>query len=508
MLCVATIFTMTVEYDEAWIAASTIRLINGDLYPEVVTVFTTGGLYTLVVGAASALGLPPIIVARLLAFASLAGVFVIIHRLAKNWFDLNEERRLVLLMAIAAPGTLTLGAMGYGIVPAMLAFLCAVLAWESYPDKTLKRIALTGLFLGLAMATRLTFVPVLPVFLIWSAANLQSPKANVAAGGASAVLALLILIVCLAIQFELSNKGALPFDQAVANNLSSTGAGAGMPTAARFLSFIVKGTLFVPISLVLLVIAIAWGRRFEADPAPAPYETFVQILTLAGLAVAGFWVLKSPFQHVRYIWPAVFLFYLGGGIYLAELVGRLLRDGAKQQAVLACAIVAVGLFGQSFVSNVRLTVIGAGMQTNAAGQELLENHFKAFRLIREQDKVVAYLKANTEADARMVALGLPAEWGRLQLALLSEREIVELEKWTGADDAPQYFVAHRFSNLNDPGRVWLNENAALLARIDGYEIYRAAADAAPPDFDTTIDYQLYRFTLPRAQSLTGAPEMD
>lgn len=505
-LCALTIFLMTVEYDEAWIVASTGRLVNPALHPEVVTVFTTGGAYALIMGLAETFGLPLILTGRLLAFASLMGILHLIDRLAKTWFPSIEERLFVLVMALAAPGTLTLGAMAYGVAPATLAFLGAVAAWEALAEKRMLRIAVAGILLGVAMATRLTFVPVLPVFLIWSLLNLKNPKSSIVAGGASMLVALLVFSGFLILQFTLANNGELDLDAVLRNNLSSTGAGSTFPTAASLLSFLVKGSLLAPVALVALVLAVAWGRRFDTGRTPAGYESFVQILTLAALAIAGFWLLKSPFQHVRYIWPAVLFFYIAGGIYLAEAAGSFMRKTGKHEAAFICLLVAVSLFAQTLLANTRLAAMGAGMQTNAAGQELLENHYKAFWLIREQHEIVRYLQTNTEPGATLVAFGLPGQWGRLQLALLSNRNIVELEDWVRGDAAPDYFVVHRYSNVNADGKRWLAAHADKLTSIKGYELYKPRPGIGAPEFETAIDPQLYRFTLPRTLSLSGGRE--
>lgn len=183
-----------------------------------------------------------------------------------------------------------------------------------------------------------------------------------------------------------------------------------------------------------------------------------------------------------------------------------MRRTGKHEAAFICLLVAAGLFAQTLLANTRLVALGAGMQTNSAGQELLENHFKAFWLIREQHEIVRYLQENTEPDATLVAFGLPGQWGRLQLALLSDRNIVELEEWTLGRAAPDYIVAHRYSNVNADGRAWLNANADLLENIKGYEIYKARTAVAPLGFDTAIDPQLYRFSLPRTLTLSGGRE--
>ena len=128
-LAAAAAFLIGVEYDEAWIVAAHLGSFQPDALPDLPPVLTTGGLHMLIIGFFGTPGPGAIVLARGLSFASLALLLVLLERALRSWFADPTARLIVLAMVIATPGTLLLGGMGYGVVPATLVLLCGFFFW-------------------------------------------------------------------------------------------------------------------------------------------------------------------------------------------------------------------------------------------------------------------------------------------------------------------------------------------------------------------------------------------
>lgn len=212
------------------------------------------------------------------------------------------------------------------------------------------------------------------------------------------------------------------------------------------------------------------------------------------------WVLRSPWMHLRYIWPALFCVNLCAGIGLALLY----RAGQTSQIPIArmfsVALPLVMLAGK-LVVGLRLVAIGAAMQINSAGYENLENYFKPFYLIQEEQEIVRYLRDEIPVDHKVGTPVLPGEHGTAELALLAERDIFDYSGSARPEFAPDVILVHRFSPLNSQGEAFIATLEPALAEIKGYRVFEVPEihDMEP----LMVSAQLYRFSLSKWASLTG-----
>jgi len=500
LLAISTIFLMTLEYDESWILASTKQLVTKDYFPRVDPVLTTGGVYIPIVGVFSSMGLPTHLAGRLFSLLSLSLLLFFIHSISKDWFSKSEQKLILLTMIIGAPGTIFLGGMAYGITAATLLFLISVHYFISTPPHLAKCWILSGVGLALAAATRATYVPLLPILLFWCLTNEHRRKTYFRAAFLSTLVAILFFVLFVTLQTFLSYAHLEHPLDGLRSYFSSTGAKGGIPRPPRIISFLVKGSLFIPIPLVISALYLTWKEEESSLQ-----KSFLQILTLSGLLLGGFWVIRSPFQHIRYIWPAILFYYIVFGVYIGRLYGWFSRKYPDSPFINLCMLLPIGLNIGSFLNVIRLVALGAGMQTNSGGVESLENHFKAFHLIQEQRKIVDYLKNYTQKKDVIVAFHLPFEWSQMQLSFLSSRQISSLKKWKDQGVSPSLIISHRFSPLTLHGKKWLLENCNYLEEIGGYKIYSPKAQHLhPPILETALEFQLSRFELSRELSLSGS----
>jgi hypothetical protein len=391
--------------------------------------------------------------------------------------------------------------MGFGILPGMLLFVAGCHVWITPRFGFWRKAFLAGLCFGLAVATRWSFLPMLPgliFFLLLSTpeTRVQTLKLIIATGFVAGASFGLTLVLHLLAASE-SPAAALAHVKR-----SAYAAGISQDTRAgpRILSAAVQFGYFLPFPLLLGVIYLSWSPVLSL---PDRIRQFLKIATICATIIALAWLLRSPFQHIRYVWPGVFLIFVAAGYLLAALY-RHCMDGGFRWGAAIILMVTLGLAGQSYLGAARLAVMGAAMQINSVGMDNLENHFEPFRLAREQRDMVAYLRQNLSADDEVMALALPPEWADLPLALLSQRAVSRHKDWAERADGPEYVLTHHFASLNQQARAWLDANTTEVARIYGYSLHKADRDGLRlPAFDISIPNQGYRFALPRGASLTG-----
>jgi hypothetical protein len=487
---------LTVEYDEAWILASVLRIADPAALPEVRTTLTTGGAHLALLGVAAGFGLPVIAAARGLSVVSVLGCIWVLDRMLRQAVPQPLGRIILAIFILSAPGTLIVGAMGYGVALAMLLFLLALALWQAATVHWLVRLIGCGLLLGLAMGTRWTFVPLLPVFAV--VALIRPRKwSDVALGCGVGVLALGLFAGQL--QLHIALAGGVDSQVLSANADAAGGAQTLLPSPSRAIGFLTKLGLLAPWPLLGLICAGGWWGLVHLPDRAAGFVRFAVLA--AGILITA-WILRAPFQHIRYIWPALLLVYAAAGIMIAVLHDCAQRMRNRPLA-LFCVVLTLGVAAGSYIPALRLAVMGAAMQTNAAGQDHLENHFTPLRLIQEQQAMRAAL-LDLPPQTAVMALYLPPEWSQMQLSLLSQRQIIAAQDWPDRDRLPDMILTHEYAQLDAAGWALLDQLGGGR-EIYGYRLFSVPAtmtwDALPPRAMAPP----YRFELERSQSLSGRP---
>ncbi len=505
VLTMGSLFLIGVEFDEAWIIASHLSAFHTGSLPDVDQVLTTGGLHFWLVGLLGEPGKNAVMLARVISIVSLVLLILLIMRFTRRWIPDFTARMIIIASMIATPGSIFLGSMGYGAALSLLLFVSGAVVWFSNLGRLPVRIAIAGLLFGLALATRWTFVPVLPLLVLSGLVLSPEIRYRWLSGVAVAAVATAVFGFFVFLQIQLGNLNAPVEDPSLlSSNLGAAGISGGLfPTPARMTGFASRyfTLVSVPMVLVSLVFAIQiWPRLLRAQ------RVFLLALVAASILIALAWMMRSPFLHTRYIWPSILLLNLACGICLA-LAFVHAKDTDQQWGPfvrLISVALPIGLALGSYTNGLRLIAAGSGYETNNAGYSSQENHFDAFRLTREQSAIVDYLRNAIDPDDTIAGFGLPAEWGTMQLALLSQRAVEDLTVEAGTDKVPSVIISHEFARLSPEGRDWLRGHSLDTTAIYGYQIHRVdPVRYTAPQPDYFVNGNVYRFLLRREQSLSG-----
>lgn len=485
------------EYDEMWITASARGAFDPDRLPDIRSVLTTGGLHFYFVGLTHGLPVHPLLIPRLLSLVSAIMLFWVIARHLTPWAQSGVERRIVLVTCVAAPGTMLMAGMGFAVMLATLLFLSGMLiALKSERVSPLSAL-LAGVLIGAALATRWTLIPALPAILLWACYSREHLRHNLLMSLLGGVTAVAILIGFVQVQTAIlaaSGDGI----SAVANLRASGASSEETKQIARLYAFLVRLVTVLPMALIVLA-----GVAFVALRQDHQAKRLITVLLGAATLVAVAWILRSPWMHLRYIWPVYLMVALCAGLGLATLYRTAQKLDRPELGLLAVGL-PVCLAAAQMVIALRLIAMGAGMQVNAAGYEDMEHGFKPFQHIQEQREIVRTLQS-LGPDSVVGTIRIPFEYGAKELEFLSGRQVIDYARAdeTQAGMQPDYFLVHRFSPLNETGHAWLETLGSPVKKIRGYRLYTVPESVVLPDPDSVvIDAQLYRFTLPNRLSLT------
>lgn len=486
------------EYDEAWITASARQAFSLDAIPSVKAVTTSGGLHFLVVGLTHGLPVSPLVVPRLLSLIAIVSVYFLLLRALRPFIKAPIEHRIIAITCVAAPGTLLLAGMGYAIVVSTLLFLSGVIILLNNERITLTNALAAGGLVGCAVATRWTFIPALPALALCVFLSRTHMRQNFGMFIVTCVTAGFVFSVFFYLQVQLLDGTGPSNGVTIAGNLNSTGVGRSLTSPARMYSFLVRFLTMMPASILFLAISGVLLLRRNTF-----VRRFALVLLAASVLITVAWIAISPWMHLRYIWPVFLMVAICAGIALVEIYRMASKLEIKE---LRLAVVAfAGLIAAAqMVVTVRMIAMGTGMQVNSAGYQHLENHFKPFHHIQEQKAIVRYLKS-LDQDAIIGSVGMPAEFGALELSLLSNRDVFDYANQnTRIAGRPNYLLTHRFSAFNDAGGRWLETLGAPIYQTQGYSVFSVPEDlqVPPPMNEILIDSQLYRFSLERWVSLT------
>ncbi len=489
---------MTAEYDEAWIAASGRQAFNALAVPQVKPVLTTGGVHFLFTGLVAQLDLPPILMARLFSLFCMVCLLWLSNRALRRWLPDRNERRIAVMTAIAAPGTFFMAGMGFGVVAATCLFFVGLILLGRRTTIELTDALLAGFFLGLAVSTRWVFIPVLPVVLLFVLQDRETRLRSFLMILLTGLVTVGVFAGLFILQSTLLDGTGPQQAVSLSRNASASGLNVAFPELSRVLAFLARSAVLLPLPLIGIAALTIFALRHDKT-----LQRGLVVLFAVAVLLLLAWILRSPWMHLRYMWPAMFSLNLCAGVGLA-LLYRAARTPEAYVLRLFAVITPLLLLGGQIVVGLRLVAIGAALQVNASGYDNLENHFKPFYLIQEEAEIVNFLRQEIPSDAVIVTPSLPGEHGALPLALLSERRIEDFRDVEREEISPDFVILHRFSPLNTEGEKWVSSLGEPQTRIKGYSVFAFPQGGQLPDpKEILIPSQLYRFSLTKWASLTG-----
>lgn len=471
------VFALTVEPDEVWNLMSTMKAFGLPLPPTSAVnqpVTTTGGLHFLLHGVVALVRSGDIVFHRAISIATtLLLLFIVFKTVA---FHINDRVLAAAGTALfaAAPGFLLQASLATSEVIATTAILLAALFWFRFGSKSTGFAALGGVLFGIACATRMTCLAMLPAILVWSIFTKRGWSGQLVFPVIAIAFAVAIFLGLTATYF--AAFGDTPWSEFMVASGSASGVSRAFPGLMLRLNYLAVSDGIFPLT-GLLALAGWFVHRASSEQNKQGMVSFCGLLLLAGGAGWLAWLLKAPIPHIRYLWPALPLIWLA--IIMLGL-SELHRVNHPRALVIAHLTIVCICFGQVLL-NVRMLAVGDSLTLvyEAARRTELGTPRKLFEVRKHQQAMADHL-AGLPKSAKVHALSEPAVY---PMTFLSGRTIASLSEF-GEASVTRYLLIQAYDRSIWPAswdRIsWLQNNAKLEVRHGDYWLYRIRADAGQP----------------------------
>lgn len=468
-------FLFTIEADESWILMSTMKAFGIELVETSAlngAVATSGGVHLVIHGLLALLNggiLLHRFVSVLCAVILLCLVFLVAIRFLKD--------RVIAAAGTAAfaasPGFLLQSSMATAEIVATTVFILATLFWTRFGAKSVIFAIFGGLLFGLACATRMTCLAMLPAILIWSflanrqwAARLLYPIVAIA-------VAVVVFTACVN-AYSYAFDGTL-WDPFLVSAGSATGLGRPFEGGLLRMNYLLVSDGIFPVAGIFGLVAWYVVRlKSPDDPEIMPLCGF---LLIAGVGAWAAWVFKAPIAHIRYLWPAIPLLWLA-----AILLG--LANLKRVKNPVTILVVHATIMGVCLVQglfNVRMLAVGESLTvlyefSRKAPLAIPREYFAA----RNDQEAIIRAVRDLPASGNIYAVMVQATY---PITYASGRTIKPLQAADKLSDADFLIVAPSDRNIWVPSWDligWIQENTLPLERHGDYALYSLRQGASVP----------------------------
>ena len=466
---VAGVFALTVEPDEVWNLMSTMKAFGLPM-PHTSAldspVTTTGGLHFVLHGLIALWRSGDIAIHR---FASLA-VTLILLGVVFGVVERHVKDRVLALAGTAvfaaAPGLLLQASLATSEIIATTTFLLATLFWVRYGSRSVAMALLGGVLFGLACATRMTCLSMLPALLVWSIFAHRGWAARLGYPLLAVGISVLVFVGMVAIYF--AAFGDTPWSEFMVAAGSASGITRPSLGILMRLNHVVVGDGIIPVLAVLALMGWFFCRLESDGDDPEPLGLCGFLLLAGGMGWLA-WLLKAPIPHIRYLWPAIPMVWLAAILLGLTALGRSKRPRSVSVThgvlVVACAI--QGLL------NVRMLAVGdslALVYEVARGVRL--GTPRDFLAPRKNQQILAGKLATLPASTTVLAFTAEAAY---PMTYLSGRTVKALLEPVNAS-VGDYLLVQPSDHLIWRPRwellSWLQNNTTLVERQGDYSLYR------------------------------------
>lgn len=467
------VFAMTLEPDESWILLSTMKAFGIPLPPTSAVdhpVLTSGGLHFLLHGLMALEWGKDILPHRLASLGSTLILLGIVFKLIESQVKDRVLAAAGTALFATAPGFLLQSSLATAEIVASTTFLLATLYWVYFGSRSAGMALLGGVLFGLACATRMTCLSMLPAILVWSVLTQPSWRARV-------IYPLLGIAVALIVFASFEAAYIFAFSDfsltAFSKNALATGLSRPYEGIIMRLNYLTVGDGIIPV--MGIVALTGWFiTRLDAGIDDRKLLELCGLLFLAGCAGWLAWLFKSPIPHIRYLWPAIPLLWL-----TAILLGiSALRRVTSVKTVMIAHVVIILMCAVQGALNVRLLAVGDSLalvyeyarQSDIKGS----NYFFQARINQEE---TARLLEKLPASANIYAL---VEAAAYPLTYMSQRKIQKFRPPFKASAEDYLLIQPWDRSIWLPGWSfisWIKENASLVDRNGQYELYRVREGA-------------------------------
>ncbi|MFG6439513.1 ArnT family glycosyltransferase [Roseateles sp. LKC17W] len=466
---------LTVEPDEVWNLMSTMKAFGLPVPPTTAVdapVTTTGGLHALLHGAVASVRSGDVLLHRLVSVVTTLGLLALVFVTLRRHVGQVALAAAGTALFVTAPGFLLQASLATSEIIATTAFLLAALFWTGPGHRSVLGAAAAGVLFGLACATRMTCLSMLPALPLWALfagrgwrERLVHPLLAVAIAGG-------VFAACVA-GYVVAFSDA-PWRDA----LNAAGASSGVTRAYEGvllrLSYVVVGEGIVPMLAILVLVGWACSRLVAGREVDLTLR-LCSFLLLAGVAGWLAWLVKAPIPHIRYLWPAIPLLWLAG-ILLATSAFA----GVTRQRVLwiAHAVVVVSCVAQGLL-NVRMLAVGdALMLVYESARGMGVSRPGPYGAQRADQQAMARYLAELPKSAKVTAFNAASAY---PLTYLDGRVV---GRWQPAQRTSQddYHLMQPSDVIwaHDWDRIgWLNTHMTRVTTFGGYALYRGRGTETP-----------------------------
>ncbi|MFG6428500.1 ArnT family glycosyltransferase [Roseateles sp. LYH14W] len=381
---------LTVEPDEVWNLMSTMKAFGLPQPPTSALdapVTTTGGLHALLHGLVALVHSGDILLHRLVSVVAALCLLALVYRTLRRHVGNSALAAAGTAVFVTAPGFLLQASLATSEIIATMVFLLAALYWVGPGHRSAVGALAAGVLFGLACATRMTCLSMLPALLLWAVFAGRGWPVRLAHALLAVATAGSVFAACVAgyvVAFA-----DVPWHDAVAAAGSASGVARGYDGVLLRLNYAVVGEGVMPVLALLALTGWICSRLVAQREGDATLQ-LCSFLLFAGLSGWLAWLVKAPISHVRYLWPAIPLLWLAGLLLAASALAR-----AERPRVLwiAHAVVVASCAVQGLL-NVRML---------AVGESLMLVYEAARRTPLSRPGSYGVPRANQEAMARHLA---------------------------------------------------------------------------------------------------------
>ncbi|MBK1656438.1 glycosyltransferase family 39 protein [Allochromatium vinosum] len=465
-------FAMTVEPDEVWILMSTMKAFGIPLPPTSAVahpVTTSGGVHFVLHGLVALGWGGNILVHRFVSIGVVLVLFGIVYKL----IEVHVKDRVLALAGVAlfatAPGFLLQASLATAEIVATTLMLLAVLYWVQFGSRSAGMALLGGVFFGLACATRMTCLSMLPAILVWSilahrgwVARLIYPVLGVAV----AVFVFVDFVAAYSYFFNDSPSNWSPMMISFASD--ANGLGRPFEGIMMRLNYMEVADGIIPV--IAIVALTGWFiSRLGAGEDDRKFVELCAFLLLAGSMGWLSWVLRAPIPHIRYLWPAIPMLWLAAILLGLSALKRVRQKRTAMIAHLSLIIICAFLG----LLNIRMLAVGdsLGLVYEAARVSGLGTPKDFFVARRNQNEVAALLR-NLPPSATIHALSEAAAYPMTYLSAravkaLARPFIASAEDYLLVQPCDRSFWLPKWDLIS-----WLQDNTTLVERRGSYDLYK------------------------------------
>jgi len=463
------VLALTVEPDEVWNLMSTMKAFGIPLPPTSALdspVTTTGGLHFLIHGLIGLWQRGDIFVHRLVSIGFTLTLLAIVFKIVEHHV---KDRVLAIAgtaLFSAAPGFLLQASLATSEIIATTVFLLATLFWVRFGHLSMRMAILGGVLFGLACATRMTCLSMLPAVLVWSAVAQRGWVARFAYPLVAVALAVLVYIGFVAVYF--AAFGDTPWSEFMVASGGASGVSNAFPGLMMRLNFVVVGDGIIPI-LAIFALAGWFLSRLDDGGDDREIIGLCGFLLLAGSAGWLAWVLKAPIPHIRYLWPAIPLLWLAAILLGLSAVARIKRV----RTIMITHLVLILMCTAQGLLNMRMLAVGdslALVYEIARGSRLgtPKDYFEP----RRNQEAMAKLVSSLDSSANIQAFSAPSAYPMTFLSGRTVKSFPQPNEATAMDfllvQPSDYSIWRTRWDLIR----WMQNNTTLVEQRGDYALYR------------------------------------